>query len=310
MRGGVRNHSKCDDSGTLGLCLKRTSTLIMLGLAAAALAACSLPWGGGQAPAPPPSTPSVAQQQDGTPTPMDTFRTLAPPEGMKFTALFTEPADDRIGRLENVVQTLRNDFDTVVPTMVRLVAIEKDIKELVQQLQTLAEAPPPPAPPVIPSEDVVGGTESAVKADTTAPTSLVTPEAAPKGELPPEGAASPYSPPADLPPVTGAVKGVRVGDHLDKTRLVLDMTSTTEYTARLENGGQRLVVEAKNMDWSAIKPYVASRGELVSGYQVDGRKLVVNLLYPSQIKLKQWFPPHGKPWDRLVIDLHSADVHQ
>ena len=69
MRGGVRNHSKCDDSGTLGLCLKRTSTLIMLGLAAAALAACSLPWGGGQAPAPPPSTPSVAQQQDGTPTP-------------------------------------------------------------------------------------------------------------------------------------------------------------------------------------------------------------------------------------------------
>jgi hypothetical protein len=48
------------------------------------------------------------------------------------------------------VQSLRNDFDTVVPSLVRLVAVEKDMKSLVAQLQTLndANAPAMPAAPL------------------------------------------------------------------------------------------------------------------------------------------------------------------
>src|ERR1700722_15012736 len=76
------------------------------------------------------------------PTAMDTFRALAPPDGLKFTPLFNENISDtnaRIKRLEDAVQTIRNDVDTLAPTMVRMVAIEKDIKGLVAQLQTLTD---------------------------------------------------------------------------------------------------------------------------------------------------------------------------
>jgi hypothetical protein len=161
------------------------------------------------------------------PTPMETFRALAPPEGLRFTPLFIEPLKDsekRLKRLEESVQIIRNDIDTLVPTMIRMVAIEKDIKGLVAQLQTLTEpesaekAPvsdvtPQELPPVlsggqktppalsggqeIPGEDAVKGIQPAGtdKARTGADTlsSLVTPEAASEGELPPEGAASPSS---------------------------------------------------------------------------------------------------------------------
>jgi hypothetical protein len=43
---------------------------------------------------------------------------------------------DRLDRLENAVQELRNDFDTITPAITRLVAIEGDIQKLITQLDT------------------------------------------------------------------------------------------------------------------------------------------------------------------------------
>ena len=190
------------------------------------LTACSLEDKNNGTAAPPPQA-GAAKQETIAPIPsaMDTFRALAPPDGLKFTPLFNENVSDtnaRIKRLEDAVQTIRNDVDTLAPTMVRMVAIEKDIKGLVAQLQTLTDqgqqaAPaepafvptgtpsklPPPLPKKadsgkpIPGEGVAQGTEPAkadeAKAGPVATSLLVTPEAASKGELPPEDAASPYS---------------------------------------------------------------------------------------------------------------------
>lgn len=325
-----------------------------------------------------------APVQPSAPTPMDTFRTLAPAEGMKFTRLFAEPLDEpdtRFKRLEDAVQDLRNDFDTVVPSMVRLIAIEKDMKELVRQLQSLTEGPaaappepvepmplpeamppsqvPPqviPAPgaahnaqqnPEMPGEDVAGGTETAEtnRAGSKASSSLVTPEAAPKGELPPEGAASPPSAPkapavdwqpqdsmrardaqplslapqtsAPAPaaapppsvPAAGSVRGVRVGDHPDKTRVVLDLTAKAGFTASLSKGGKTLVIDIPGMDWSAVRPFEADSAALVAGWRAEGSRLTLDLLYPSTIKQQQMLAPNGSPFHRLVVDLFSADVH-
>ncbi len=172
--------------------------------------------------APPPIGAAKQETIAPIPTAMDTFRALAPPDGLKFTPLFNENVSDtnaRIKRLEDAVQTIRNDVDTLAPTMVRMVAIEKDIKGLVAQLQTLSdqsqpaqpafvpEGKPSKLPPSlpkqsdsgipIPGEDVAQGTEPAkadeAKAGPVASSLLVTPEAASKGELPPEDAASPNS---------------------------------------------------------------------------------------------------------------------
>src|SRR5262245_20273637 len=93
-----------------------------------------------------PAPPAAVEAQEKKNTTMDAFRELAPPTGLKFTPLFAEPVSDedaRFRRLEDAVQALRNDFDTVTPSIVRLVAIEGDINNLVGQLETLTgtEAP-------------------------------------------------------------------------------------------------------------------------------------------------------------------------
>ena len=176
-----------------------------------AVAACSFSGGDSSlskkgsagAPAPGGLQPPV-EKVSAIPTTMDTFRALAKPEGLKFQWLFDERinnTDDRLKRLETVVQTLRNDFDTVMPTMVRMAAIEKDMKNLVSQLQSLtgdgrtqdAAATPEQLPSsksagdgsAIPGGGAVEGTEpvaaSKAAAGPEATSSLVTPEAAPKG---------------------------------------------------------------------------------------------------------------------------------
>ncbi len=77
---------------------------------------------------------------------METFRALAPEQGLKITPLFTAPVSDesaRIARVENAVQGMRNDFDTIMPTMVRMASMEKDMRGLIDKLHVLTgEAPP------------------------------------------------------------------------------------------------------------------------------------------------------------------------
>lgn len=284
------------------------------------------------------------------PSAMDTFRALAPPEGLRFTPLFSEPIEDpntRLQRLEAVVQTIRNDFDTVVPTMVRMVAIEKDIKGLVAQLQTLTDqGPPVPVPEVtpqelpppssgenqIPGEEAVKGTKPAeadtAKAGSDTPSSLVTPEAAPKGELPPEGAASPSSTtPAPLeikPPAqeqakpetkaentVGDAKRIRIADYPGKTRVVLDMTAEAALTAKIENNGRTLVLTLPGLNWLGEKSWDAETAQLISGYRMEEGNLHVDLMYASQIKSQSVLKPGAENKDhRFVIDLFSAEVHK
>ncbi|MBN8520802.1 MAG: hypothetical protein J0L77_02735 [Alphaproteobacteria bacterium] len=74
----------------------------------------------------------------GTPKTSDGLPALQPPLGINNTTLFKVPLNDpgeRMQRLENAVQELRNDFDKMAPAIVRLVAVESDIQELIKQLQ-------------------------------------------------------------------------------------------------------------------------------------------------------------------------------
>lgn len=317
-------------------------------ITALALAACSAP-DSAQQTSPPPTAADAATS---SPSAMDTFRALAPPEGLKITALFGEKAkndDARMQRLEDAVQGLRNDFDTVVPSLVRLVAVEKDMKDLVGQLQSLTDqVPAAPVDPVasqpeIPGGDATGSTQTvtADKAATGTPATSppVTPEAASSGQLPPEGAASPNShapppvvtPPAPVaqkpvetpresqpepkleapviksPPLMG-VKKVRVADHKDKTRIVIDLTAKVDFKATLENKGKTLAIEIQGMDMSAIKPFEADSAALVSGWHVERQVLKFDLLYTATIKAQELLTPNGTPYYRLFVDLFSAEV--
>jgi len=290
---------------------------------------------------------------------MDTFRALAPPDGLKFTPLFNENISDtnaRIKRLEDAVQTIRNDVDTLAPTMVRMVAIEKDIKGLVAQLQTLSDQGAPPAglapagaqsklpPPLslndnggtpIPGEDVAKGTEPAkadeAKAGPVATSLLVTPEAASKGELPPEDAASPNSnaPAAvklkglDLTPKApaatpqtkivpaGNVVNMRIVDSSDKTQLILDVTADAAAKTKLINKDKTLVIDLAHFKWLGSDKWESDHKQLITGGYVKDDKLYVDLKRASDIKTEKIAPPSDDDKNyRLVINLFNKKVQK
>ena len=69
-----------------------------------------------------------------------------PPRGVNVEELFAaniRDTDERFDRLENAVTEIRREFNAVMPAIVRLVAIEEDIQELVQQLQLLLQEESP-----------------------------------------------------------------------------------------------------------------------------------------------------------------------
>ncbi|MDP2204692.1 MAG: hypothetical protein Q8K65_00115 [Alphaproteobacteria bacterium] len=190
---------------------------------------------------------------------------MAPAEGMRLTRLFDAPVkgtDARFKRLEDAVQTLRDDVDVFAPNMEgRVSTLEKSNADLnISYRLTKAQ------------------TEALLKE-------------------------------ASKP--VGDIHAVRIGDHLDKTRIVLDMTATPEGRSRLENGGKRLAVELPRLTWKAKQTsFKADGGALVSGWEYRDGQLLVDLIAPATVKEQQVLPAKGKEPAKLVIDLFAKGVHQ
>lgn len=212
----------------------------------------------------------------------------------------------RIERLENAVQELRNDFDAMSPAIMRLVSIEKDMQNLISQLEVLtgggAAAPIPPieesaleAPePIQPESVPLPMPPAGIAADETAmaepspimpipqpsspaqePAAVPAPSPAPvplEATAPPVplAPAAPAAPAAAPAPSGVAVTGVRVGEHPGKIRIVLDVKGKTSYTTDLDNTEHILVVELPQAGWNAEgqKTFPASH-PLLSSYRTE-----------------------------------------
>lgn len=306
---------------------------IPLFIALLGLSACS--WGEAMKPGEAPPIAAV-KKEPSSPRPMETFRALAPPTGMSFTPLFNEPIRNqhlRMQRLEKEVQALRNDLDTIVPELARMMQEQKRI----------------------PGGDAARGTEPAAAVTASVGPSAflpVAPEAVPKG-MPPVGTASSSStapidikpqpsvpqpvaaapvivppPPAETKvaaapenkpeaivppaaPVLGEVSAIRIADYPDKTRMVLDMSAKSPGAIKLENGGKTLVVDLSQMKWLGKPSWDADSAQLISGYRMDKDSLYVDLMYASQIKTNTILIPNADNRNyRLMVDLFSPEVHK
>jgi len=227
---------------------------------------------------------------------MDAFRALAPPEGLKFTPLFAEPLGDdtaRIDRLERSVQDLRDDFDTTVPTMVRLVAVEKDMKDLIGQLNALTGGNPPPPPMEAVRVPLAAPPVAVVPVPSLAPQQLV-PQAQP--QTAPVAVATPV-------PALGQMRALRIGDHGDKTRLVFDLTAKPAYTTTITEDEKQLIVDLPGITWTVQANWQAKGGDLVSSYKYDSGRVYIDLMSRSKIKMQDIIPGDGGRGYRLVIDL-------
>lgn len=300
-----------------------------------ALSACSLFDGLTEVPRGTAAAPSMQKAPIGvttqTASPMETLKSLLPPEGLHFKPLFNEKmsdTDDRFKRLEFAVQDMRNDLDTVVPALARMAEIDRANKAVAVQQQALASAATPvigdapvsstpvalvqSPPPAVQPEMAAATAPQPAAAVPPVPELMAKqalPQAAPEAVKPAESAPAPAAPAPAAP--LGDVKALRMADHKDMTRLVLDMTAEYKGSVQLDSDGKRLVVSLQGLNWLGQKSVEVSSAELVSGYRVADGNLYVDLMYPTQIKERKMMLPGADSKDyRAVIDLYSADVHK
>lgn len=288
--------------------------------------AVSAPPGAGDRPA--------ALGSSGTPKDANGLPVLAP-RGVNASQLFAQKlssSDDRLNRLETAVQEMRNDFDAMAPSIVRLVSVEKDIQELIGQLETLVagdavarvesqglmpddiEFPQENPVPAVPAPHGTGADGAPVPLTDELP--VTTQAAVPPAAIasPAAPAVAPPAPAAQSPPPAATPSGVsvtalRTGEHPGKTRIVLDVSGTSSFTADLDNAEKILVIDIPGAAWSAeTKKNFAAGSRLVS-YEVNagaggkGSLLVIKLKADAAILYKGTMKADSGTGSKIVIDI-------
>ncbi len=261
------------------------------------------------------------------------------------TRLFDAPVDNeirRMERLENAVQELRNDFDTMAPSIVRLVAIEKDIQNLIAQLEVLtgggaapvtpieealldepmpdqpASVPAPPSPSQL-SEEVATIENTGIPPPpapaqehggviASGPPTPATPAPDPKA-TPPPTIASAQAAPAPLPSGP-SVTAVRVGAHPGKMRIVLDVSDKTAFTADLDSEEKILLVELPNAHWRAVPENTFGANPILTSYRTEamsngGTRLIFSLKAASALLYSGAMGGEAGNGNRIVIDISA-----
>jgi len=197
---------------------------------------------------PPPITPS-------SPNAPGNLSSLQPPRGINAQRLFATPIDSddqRFERIEGAVQTLRDEIDGFAPAITRLVSVEKDIQDLVEQLDVLLQnepaagfsAPPPSAPP----------TPVVAKASELPAKNLQKPEIE-KSTMAPK--AVPKTMPKPKAYSGSGLNNVRISDNKGYTRIVFESSQKLRRTAELDNIEKILLIDfsdgKNNVDPSNIR---------------------------------------------------------
>lgn len=227
---------------------------------------------------------------------------LKPLKGVNVDKLFAENisnTDRRFERVENAVVDMRREFEAVKPAIVRLVAVEEDIQQMVEQLEIMAnQERSAPVAPVSSSQPQ----ELRTNNYQTPPTSSVPQVLEPK----PTPAPTPVTARTNGPTVTN----FRTGQHSNKVRLVLDMSANTPYNVDLDSNENLLIIELPNAAWAgATSKTFSQKAPLIASYNVEsidggkGTRIVIPLKKSSSILETKLLPPGSNPNFRMYVDL-------
>ncbi|MAZ76062.1 MAG: hypothetical protein CMH31_02030 [Micavibrio sp.] len=207
--------------------------------------------------------------------------------GLSTSNLFSEQIrsdSGRLDRLENSVQAIRNELDSVRPSIDRLVAIEGDVQTLIGQLETLAQ-----------------GNHTTPAQPTTITPKMAIPTATKVKSAPPA--------PSSQNSSGTSVHNVRIGEHPGKTRIVLDLNSPATFKADLDNNENILNIEIANTDWTAAKQKSFRNSSFISSYSVkplennQGFLMIVELKKAARIAYKDSIKALSGNGRRIIIDL-------
>lgn len=255
--------------------------------------------------------------------PPDLIPGLQPMKGVNVDTLFAEKlkdSDDRFERLENTVVDLRKEINSVMPSIIRLVAIESDIQNLTQELETLLHEPAPvPNAPV----NLNAGNEAPnLNVAQLDPQPPPPPQINPTPPLPVAAAPTPTQPaPAAAPtaaqthsaPVassaTKTTSAFRLGEYADKVRIVIDSTVKPVVTADYDSAENLLVLDVQDSKWIGEMQKTFTSSKLVQSFSVSekpdgkGATIAVTLKKQSSILKQGTVTPDSNPNHRYYIDM-------
>ncbi len=214
---------------------------------------------------------------------------------------------ERMDRLERAVQDMRNEFDQAQPSIRRLTALEGEIQGLIKELKTL-------------NND--GGTTFSTmrKTKRTPPSGAVGFAAAPKNtaKRPKKPTVTPATakPPVQTyqkksPPNIGngvaSVFDVRVGEHPNRTRIVMDASSKTSFNIDIDNNENIAIIELPQAGWTTGTSKTFSKSNFISSYRVEssekGYIMILQLKRNAKVVYKADLKSITGNSRRLVIDL-------
>lgn len=152
---------------------------------------------------------------------------------------------ERLDALEKTIIELRADYQRIASTYTGLVTTNERINLLLTQLEEERTQPASMPTPVIPAQ--------------SPPAVEQKPVPAPVAQKYVEKTS--YSRPT--------IVGVRIGEHKDKTRLVIDSSSAINMTADLDNNEKILLVTFAG-DWAAKKTVSGLSSPRIKGWSVQG----------------------------------------
>lgn len=108
-----------------------------------------------------------------------------------------------------------------------------------------------------------------------------------------------------------SVTAVRIGNHPDKTRLVLDVSGSAAFDYKMDNKKNVLVVTLKGAKWSTEVKRVFSDHPLLLAYLAKPRSngdtfLAIKMKKPAQLLFKATYPPTAGKGYRIVFDVAPA----
>lgn len=195
----------------------------------------------------------------------------------------------RLDRLERAVQDMRNDFDRVEPAILRLMEIEGDIQDLVSELEQMNQNVASTTPMQEKSEPVMAP-------KTTAKT-MAKPSSS-KGFVKKSAPANTGQP---------VVYDLRVGEHSDKTRIVMDVNAKTGFSVDIDNTERIMVVDLPNAGWSDKMSQSFGKSPFISSYKVEpsdnGHIVIFQLKKNARVGYKADLKGFEGTSRRLVIDV-------
>lgn len=317
--------------------MSRTQTLqlLMLSISVSALAACGSSAGNGTAktaaPMPPIAEMDAAMNDTApppAPLPLSQSDTLTPamPAATAPAAIAPNASiETRMEKLEQSVNSLRSDYNRIMPAFASLNTTNERIQVLLDEIEgenkltpaktsvsTIAPAKLPATPPVT--------TTTATTTTITTPGAVSTPP----DETPVETKVTETTVTETKPLVTettettsaaiaGTVTAVRIGEHGTKTRIVFDLTTKTkpDFKYDLDNAEKVLLVDMPASTWTAAEggkpnsPMIA--GWTSSKGAGGGSNIAIQLKKDARILSTEYLKAEGKDPARLVLDIAPAN---